>query len=206
MNETIPINLAIEDELSENTLRRILKQSGRNFYICNCFGRQGKGFLSKRRDVFYNASKGSPFVLLVDLNNKECAPLLVKEWYPYGVHNNLIFRIAIREVESWLFAHKDAFANFLGVNKRLIPENPDDVINPKKLLIEIASKSRNRELREAIVPNIRSTAKVGPDYNGALLKFVQYFWDVNVAKNHSPSLRKAFNAILNFQPIYRRLS
>ncbi len=204
MDDVIPINLAVEDELSENVLREILKQSERNYYIGACYGRKGKDYLRVHCDAFNNMSKGSPVLLFTDLNKKECSPLLIREWFPYGKHNNLIFRIAVREVESWLLAHKNEFAKFLSVSTRLIPDNPDGLDKPKKTLLEIASKSRKRELREALIPARGSTATIGPDYNGTLSWFVQKNWDVKIAMENSSSLRRTYNTILTFQPIYKR--
>lgn len=204
MNDVIPIHLAVEDILSEMVLRVMLQQSGRHYAVGTCFGHYGFGYLKKRVNGFNNAARGTPFLILTDLDQTDCPPLLIKEWFSSPIHSNLLFRIAVREVEAWLLAHRSAFASFLGVREASIPESPDELIDPKKSLIELAAKSRKRELREAIIPRSGSTARIGPDYNGQLISYVQHRWKVREATKHSPSLNRAFWAIRNFEPTLGR--
>ena len=48
MNDVIPINLAVEDSLSEIVLRVVLQQSGRHYAVGTCFRHYGFGYLRKR--------------------------------------------------------------------------------------------------------------------------------------------------------------
>jgi len=203
MIEIIPINIAVEDVLSEEMLTCILGQSGRNFVIGTCFRKSGFGYLKKNIRGFNNAAKGTPFFVLTDLDNCECPPELIRDWLPYPKHNNLIFRVAVREVEAWLLAHRSAFSNFLGIAKNLVPINPDEEPNPKQCLINLVRKSRRGKLREAIIPKEGSTAQIGPDYNGKLIEFLKNCWDVQKASKNSPSLERTFQTILNFVPIFK---
>jgi hypothetical protein len=99
-------------------------------------------------------------------------------------------------------ADRSGFAYFLNIKKELIPENVDGINDPKQLVINLARRSRKRSLREAIVPIPDSTARVGPDYNGQLSSFVLDAWNIQEAIRYSDSLRRAVNAINNFQPIW----
>jgi len=108
---------------------------------------------------------------------------------------NLIFRIAVREIESWVLADRKAFALFLGIQHRLIPSRPDEIDNPKMKVIELANCSRKRYLREAIVPNEKGTARLGPDYNGQMTYFVKNFWNIHEAMKNSNSLKRTYDAI-----------
>jgi hypothetical protein len=202
MTEPIPIHIAVEDFLSEMVLRVMFEQSGRHFAVGACMGRMGFGYLKKNINGFNNAAKGTPFLILADLDQAECPPILIDEWLPVPKHNNLIFRIAVREVESWLLAHRKAFAGFLGIRENLIPPRPDELEDPKRVLIDLTAKSRKRRLREAIIPARGSTAKIGPDYNGALISFVQKSWKVREAAERSPSLNRSFHTIKTFQHVY----
>lgn len=204
MNDNIPINLAVEDDLSEAVLRTMLTRSGRQYAVGSCFSHFGFGYLKNKITGFNNAAKGIPFLVLTDLDKKECAPLLVQEWLPIPKHHNLLFRIAVRSVESWLLADRSSLATFLGVQKDLIPSNPDELDDPKRFLIELTVKSRKRYLREAIIPAKGSTAKIGPDYNGTLINYTQRYWKIEKAINNSPSLLNAFNAMKTFKPKYEK--
>jgi hypothetical protein len=77
----------------------------------------------------------------------------------------------------------------------------DDIIDPKQFLINLARRSRYKELREAIVPRSGSSAQQGPDYNGALITYVNDHWDVETAALNSPSLQKMINALVSYNPI-----
>jgi len=201
MSNLIGIGLVVEDYLSEIVLRNILEKSSRQFQVTACYGKKGAPYIKEKINGFNNAAKGFPYLILTDLDRTECAPLLIKEWLPYEKHENLIFRVAIREVESWLLADRAAFASFLGIRRSFIPGNPDELEKPKKKIIELASKSRKPELREAIIPAPGSTARTGPDYNSQLAEFVQNAWDVHEASKNSPSLKRAFDDIMNFNPV-----
>jgi hypothetical protein len=77
----------------------------------------------------------------------------------------------------------------------------DEIVNAKAFLIELARRSPRKQLRSDIVPNEGSTARVGPDYNGRLIRFVESTWDPNAAKELSPSLRRAMEVLDDFEPI-----
>ena len=201
MGDSIPINLAFEDSLSESVLRVLLRGSGRCYEVATLYTGGGFGYLRQRVRGFNNAAKGIPFLLLTDLDTAECAPVLVREWLPVSPHPNLLFRIAVREVESWLVADRENLARFLGIRVELVPFDPDSIPDPKSVLISLASKSRNRRLRDDIVPRPGSTSKQGPNYNGRLIGFVEHIWDPGVATATSASLRRTVEALASFVPL-----
>lgn len=155
--------------------------------------------MKKRIIAFNNAAKHLPFVVLTDQDVAECAPKLVRDWLPHPKQHNLVFRVAVREVESWVIADRSAFATFLGISKSKVPEEPDQLADPKRELISLARRSRRTALRQAIVP--RPGSKIGPDYNAMLGRFVKTRWNARVAMRNSPSLERAFSEIISFQPV-----
>jgi len=204
----IPINLAYEDDLSLEVLLRLLnsssvRSSDRCFSVGDCFPGRGYGFLKRNIIGFNNASKGMPYLILTDLDDRECAPLLINEWLPQTRNPNLIFRIAVREVESWLLADDAGFARFLGIAKNKLPRNPDDLCDPKATLINLARASRKRDIEADIIPRPGSTAKQGPAYNDCLISFVRDTWNPEKARRHSQSLEKALRALEMFEPYWQ---
>lgn len=195
----IPINLAVEDILSEAVLREMLKQSQRPFSIGRCLNGKGYGYIKRNISGFNHAAKGMPYLILTDLDQEECPLSLILKWLPQPKHPNLIFRVAVKEVEAWLLAHREAFANFIGISVDLIPNQVDEIPDPKQLLINLTRKSKKRNLKNAIVPTKDSTAKIGKDYNGQLIQFVQKHWNVEAAQVHSSSLQRAMTALINFE-------
>ncbi|MEG3848489.1 hypothetical protein QT971_14105 [Microcoleus sp. herbarium19] len=198
----IPINLVFEDVLSEAVLKQMLKQSQRPFSVGSCLNQRGYGKIKKIIAGLNHAAKGMPYLVLTDLDNAECPLVIISEWLTQPKHPNLLFRIAVKEVEAWLLAHREGFAEFLGISVDLIPADVDRIYDPKQLLINLAKKSKKRTLRDAIVPDRNSTAKIGKDYNGQLIQFVNLKWQVASAQTNSPSLERAMNAIVNFQPTW----
>jgi hypothetical protein len=199
----IPIKLVFEDVLSEAVLKQMLTQSQRPFSVGQCLNQRKYGKIKKIISGLNYAAKGMPYLVLTDLDNAECPLVIISEWLTQPKHPNLLFRIAVKEVEAWLLAHRSAFAEFLGISVDNIPRDADLIPDPKQCLINlVAEKSKKRKLREAIVPEPNSTAKIGKDYNGQLSEFVNKSWQVASAQTNSPSLERAMNALIKFQPTW----
>ena len=197
----IPVNLATEDELSEVTMVRILAEINR-YAVGTAYRRGGFGYLRRTIHGWNRAARSIPFVVLTDLDNRACPAELIDDWLPVAKHPNLLFRIAVREVESWLLADPTNFSDFLGVPKLLIPMTPDDIADPKAAIVNLARKSRLKEIRERIAPKMGSTAKQGPDYSGCLGSFVRKNWNVNAAMATSSSLARTVHRLSSFTPVW----
>lgn len=204
MKAPIPINLAVEDSLSEAIIRVLLLRSNRSFAVGTCYGRGGYGYLKKTIGGFNNAAKGTPFIVLTDLDTTPCPPALIQNWISKPLHHNLLFRIAVREVESWVLAHASAFAAFLSIDPIAIPSNTDGITDPKKFLIKLASKSPKSGIRKDIIPPPGSLREQGPDYNGRLIEFIQSYWSPAQARKRSDSLARTIDALNIFTPMWRR--
>jgi hypothetical protein len=199
----IPLHLVVEDELSEVVIRRILEDTQRDYAIGSAYGRTGFGYLQSTASKWNAAAAaGTPILLLTDLDQHECPPELIAEWMNQACHANFLFRVAVREVESWLLADREGFAQFLGISTVLVPAEPDQVDDPKQTLINLARRSRRSVPRQSIVPRPGSTATQGPDYNGCLGDFVRDHWNSNSAKDRSPSLNRAWQRVMSFEPVW----
>jgi hypothetical protein len=197
----IPLHLAIEDELSELVIRKLLSGTGRDYFVGSVFGGGGLAYLKKRANNWNAAAAaGTPFLLLTDLDSNQCPSRLIGDWLDFKPHANLIFRVAVREVESWLLADRVGLSRFLGISDVHTPLRPDELPDPKLTLVNLARRSRVRAVRESIVPRRGSTAVQGPDYNGCLRDFVRNRWNRNAASLRSPSLARAWNRLMGFEP------
>ncbi len=199
MNTLIYLHVEVEDELSKAVILKILQHTQR-FQVTQCLVRGGNSQLKKIILGLNHAAKGRPYLVLTDLDNVVCPLALIQTWLPHGKHHNLLFRVAVREIESWLLADRESIMKFFGLSGSPIPEATDDISKPKEFLIQLARQAKPRELREAIVPRVGSTAKVGRDYNGALLPFVQNKWQIEVASRYSNSFRRTLQALNSFEP------
>jgi len=191
------INLVVEDVLSAAVLRKILSDC--NLSAGTCYGLKGNSYIKKKIHAFYNASKHVPYIVLTDLDNTPCPPTLINEWFKnISIPKSFIFRVAVKEVESWILADRCNFAKYIGISDTAIPHSVENIPNPKEFLINLARKSPKRDIREDIVPLTGSSAKRGRNYNGSLIKFVNSSWNYQAATKYSKSLNGAINAIKRF--------
>ena len=196
----LQIRIAVEDELSEMVVRRILDDCNTRFQIVACHRKSGIGYLQKQTNSFNLAAVHIPFLMLMDLDRAACPATLIEKCLTHKQHPNFLFRVAVREVESWLLADRGGLARFLGVSQALFPQNPDQLIDPKLVLINIARKSRRRNIRENVVPATDFNS-IGPGYNSTLTQFVMSGWHFRSACKHSESLMRFCRRVDEFRPV-----
>ncbi len=198
----IYITLAVEDRLSEAVAKKILQQIDPRFHVIQCLCKGGQGYLKTNINAFNKAANSLPFFVLTD-QDRGCPPNTISKWLKHKANRYLIFRIAVMEIESWILAHRDAFADFLSVSSTLIPGNTDTIKDPKQLLLSIASRSRLTRLKSDIIPVSGSTAQIGPDYNNRLSQFVKDHWNAFDAKTNSDSLNRTIKRIQQFKEHFK---
>ncbi len=196
MNAPLPIYLAVEDELSEHVLRRLLKERPVPYAIGPVLQRGGFGYLKKQSPAFNNMARAVPVLLLTDLDNHPCAPALIDEWLTGPRHPDFLLRVAVREVESWLLAAESGLSNYIGVGGRCLYDAPEALKDPKMELLKLAWSCPRREKREAIVRRDSNGRLLqGPAYNAILGDFVYQGWQVKNAVRACPSLKRLINAL-----------
>lgn len=194
MNRGVPTILVVEDVLSEGVLRKLLRHFDPKFSVISCLGKEGYGFIKKNLGAFNEAAARTCFVVMTDLDDNGCAPSLRRIWHPDAFHRNLIFRICVVEVEAWLLAHRRGFARYLGVPRDGIPGDTHRIRHPKEFIVELARHSSKSAIRDSLLPHKGRRGRVGPDYNGCLLRFVDRQWRFQAARNNSDSLDRAIKA------------
>jgi hypothetical protein len=192
--------IATEDALSEAVAETLLLQVGvRDIHAR--IRKEGFGYLRSRVAAFNGmAEKVMPVLLITDLDQKRCPPEMIADWLPAPRSARLLFRIAVRETESWLLADRAAFARFAGISFAAIPNEPDDLLDPKAALLKLIRKSSDRELKQDILPPRGSTSPIGLGYNSQLCRFVRSHWKCDRAAKHSPSLSRALLRIEELLP------
>lgn len=197
----ITVNLVFEDELSEYVLSKLLSCFDDKYETGISYNGHGFGYIKSKINGFNQACKAIPFLVLTDLDNNHCPMQLKKDWFLSAPHPNMIFRVAIKEVESWLLADIEGLSKYTGVSNVNFPTNPELENDPKQLLINIARRSKRRAITEDLVP-INENAQIGPNYNGRLMEFVFNHWNIERAMTRSESLRRAYRRLEMFQYQY----
>jgi hypothetical protein len=198
----IPVDIAVEDALSETVVRRLLAYADRGYAVGVAYGRRGYGYLRGTIRGWNRAARGKPFIVLTDLDRHPCPTALIQEWLPEPQSPNLLLRIAVREVEAWLLADRANLAKYLSISPTRMPVEPDSLNDTKASLVDLAARSRSREVRTGIAPKRGSTAKQGPDYNASLSDFARSKWDIDAAQESSPSLARTVVRLETFTPVW----
>jgi hypothetical protein len=102
----------------------------------------------------------------------------------------MVFRIAVREAESWLLADPTRLSAFLGIRVASIPANPDTLTDPKATMVALARRSRKKAIREGMVPAAGTSAHVGPEYVSLVSEFAMNHWSPEDASRSSDSLAR----------------
>lgn len=193
MTLPIEVNLLVEGDLDEQVLRAMLKQHDQRCTIKACYGKRGKQDLIEKSGKYLQAARTSSFrcICLVDLDNDACPLALIERCLGKAQHDNFIMRIAVREVEAWLLADREKIAAYFDISQAVIPENPDELPDPKAKIVELARRSRKSEMKRDMVPSEGSSAKTGKNYRARMGSFVDLAWRPAIAADRSPSLRRA---------------
>lgn len=195
--------IATEDRLSETVAVRLIAETGHSVAAKIPKDRRkhaGFGYLKTRLPDFISSCQGGlNFLLLTDLDTRPCPPDLLDDWLGVTTKpDSLLLRIAVREVESWVFADRSQFAEWLGVSEATVPIDPEACLDPKAELLNLASRSRNREMREGLLPKKDAASKIGLEYNDLLCAFVTENWRIEEASQVSPSLERAIRRLREF--------
>ena len=178
----------VEGHLDGRLLKVLWRQLGLDEHPLQVRDAGGSGFwlLASK---YNEAGRHQRVIGLADLEQAPCASALMQQLKP-SRSPGFKLRLAVRMLESWLLADRDAVAAFLGVRAAAIPREPDREAHPKRALVDLARTSRKRSIREALVPN-GSGALVGPEYTAVIGSFIDVRWDAARARTNSPSLDRA---------------
>ncbi len=184
---------AVEGMLDEVVLRRLLADIG--VEPVAIYGKQGKQRLRERIADYNNAARNGRWIVLVDLDSDEdCAPLLCRHWLTRPAPG-MYLRVAVREIESWLLADRVALSRFLGVPLARVPLIPDEELDPKRTIVDLARASRYGAISEDMVPRPGAGRDVGPAYTSRLAEFASAIWHPTEAAQNSDSLARCLRRL-----------
>lgn len=193
----------VEGDVDEAVFRRLVSLAGG--VPGHVFGKRGKNDLRRRLDGFNRAAQRAPWLVIVDLDrDAECPPPLRSSWLPQPAPQ-MCFRIAVRTVEAWLMADRERMAGFLRIPVSRVPSNPEAIEYPKQAIVELARRSRSRDIREDMVPRPGSGRPIGPAYTSRMIEFVEDTrsgWRPRVAAGSAPSLH---GCLMRLQGLVRRM-
>lgn len=184
----------VEGDVDEAVARRLLGQQGLGVSVV--YGKQGFGFIRKTLGKYNQMARSVGIFALTDAMDmhESCPPETLRALLP-SPFPGMCFRLAQREVESWIMADRANFSSFIGVPISRLTHNPDELRDPKAEIVRLANRSRKRQIRTLMVPEPRSGGAVGRGYNGEIQRFVANHWAPEAASKFSPSLKRCISAI-----------
>ncbi len=182
------IVLATEDEVSEQVGLSLAAEA--NLEVGQCLRKGGNGYLRARIPNFLQMAQRQPVVVITDLDVARCPPELRNSFVGRRVAPaSFVLRVAVREIESWLLADHPAMRSLIGPGG-VLPPRPDELPDPKSLLLMLARRAPRR-MREDLIKLRGAVASQGLGYNARLSQFVKEEWRPERASSRSDSLARA---------------
>lgn len=184
-----PIAIATEDELSEAIALRLIAEVPEPHRITLKLRKGGFGYLRSKMNSWCQLAEHQVMVVLTDLDLAPCLVEFRGQWLANRpVPPNLVFRVAVREVESWVLADHEAMRSLIGP-RGTIPPQPDELSDPKLALLRLA-KTAPRPVKEDLLKIVDGNLAQGLGYNARLADWVNRTWDPQRAAERSPSLAR----------------
>ncbi len=196
----------VEDRPSKEALLKLVERHNRTgcrpvaFFPGFPEVKNGFGNIKAKCSAFLNLAAGDQYTLiLTDLDTAECPATLVRDWFFSGksvaptLPKQVIFRVAVREVEAWLMADREGLAKFLGISPANFGNEPEALPDPKRFLLDVIHRKARKQWIRDMLPAGR--AGIGPGYNENLCAFIKNHWSIDRACLQAPSLQRAVNAL-----------
>lgn len=190
------IYTACEDKLSNAIIDRLIQETRGKLHVAVPMVTGGFGKLRTKLPEFVKLAQHIPVVVLTDLDRRPCASELFRDWMRgYPCPDNLLLRIAVREVEAWVLADRERFSEFTSIPAGRLSTAPETLDDPKQTLLNLVWRHSPRPLKQALVTQHSGGTKQGYDYNLLLTRFVRESWRPDVAAANCNSLARARSRI-----------
>jgi len=188
-----PLTLATEGFDDEAVARKICATLG--ISVADFYPARGKTKLDPKIRAYNQAAAFVPWLVLRDLDaDAPCAGALCRQLLQDPA-DQMMLRIPVRSIESWLLSDVNSIAAFLKVSATLLPGDPETLSNPKRELVNLARRSRSKIIRDSMVPLEGFSVSIGPDYTTRLVEYARWHWDPLRAAERSESLRRCLAAL-----------
>jgi hypothetical protein len=188
------VNLVVEGNLDAAVGERLLATTGLG--LGTVYGKRGYAYIEANLCRFNQSAHVVPYLALADFmdTGQPCPSRVVAAWLP-SPRSLMVFRVVVREIESWLLADRENVAHFLGVPRAKVPSQPELIPDPKQKLVNLARRSRKASVKRLLVPPSGSPGVEGPGYTSELIQFVLHTWDIAAAGANAPSLARCLHAL-----------
>lgn len=191
------ITVLVEGDTDVPFVARLCEASGFEMRAPRIAG--GKHRLDPLVPGFARAAKGSPHLVVRDLDlDADCPAEWIDRHAPPSSGRYFMLRLAVRAVEAWFLADREAASAALHLAAQKIPRNPDEEPDPKRAIVNLARRSSKPSIQRALIPAPGSSRKAGPGYETWLLGAAER-WSLARAEVNSPSLARARRRLTELQ-------
>ena len=192
------IGFSGEDELAEALAKRCVHHLNPDLHFESMRPRQGgKSGVERKFGSYIKTAEHYPILVMIDLDDGECPPSVYNGFLRSNgltqLPRMLVLSIIQKETEAWLLGDYEGLCKFLGLNAVDLRGCPEEIVDPKKFIVDLARDSRR--YADEICPTVG--AKVGPGYNYWLSQFVEQQWNVERATERCPSLHRTLERLRN---------
>lgn len=92
-------------------------------------------------------------------------------------------------------ADSETLAEYLRVSAAAVPDDPEAIPNAKTAMVNLARRSRKRDVQRDMVPRDGSGRSVGPAYTSRLIEYADRHWRPRLAAERADSLRRALSCL-----------
>ena len=120
------INVLVEGIIDEAVARRLINETGHQPGVC--YGKKGVSYIHQKIRGFNKSAASMPILTLVDFMDTglKCPPEVTSSWLPHRCAN-MLCRIVVREIESWILADRNNLSTYLRVASNRVPLDPENV-------------------------------------------------------------------------------
>jgi hypothetical protein len=194
----LEIGIAVEGPTDRAAAFKILSSRGLVAAPELAFVVGGKTKLDPKIKAYNQAAQRRPWLVIRDLDRdgNDC-PVALREFLLPEERQSpaMCLRIAVRCLEAWLLADAGSVSGFFKVPQSQVPLQPENLDDPKRVLVGLCAKSKSSAVRRGMAPPNTGTFGVGPEYTAQVVEFFRDAWDPDTARQAAPSLARALDHI-----------
>lgn len=194
--------LVTEGYTDEQVASRLLASCGLGVRLS--VSGEGKDAITRDIGKWKAAARYRAVVVLRDLDEDASCAAELRAAIVGRAPPLLVFRIAVRAVETWLMADRAAFAAHFELEPKVLESDLEALANPRKHLLDLISRHAGRHIRERMLPAPGSRHRQGPLYATDLADFARQAWRPDrAARQDGPD--SLVRAIRRLRELKRRL-
>ncbi|MCQ9341523.1 DUF4276 family protein [Corynebacterium phoceense] len=185
------INYVVEGNSDKGAVLALLKATGHQ--PAHSFVKRGYAQLDKHTPGYARAAELDPSTGWLVLRDSDGAcPVELRARLSTPTVPSFFYRVACTMTKAWLLGDADGISEYFSIPRRAIPREPEALVHAKRTLLSLVHEYAPRELKEEFVSTLGTQVRMGPLFADHLTEFGRDHWDIDAARQHCPSLQRAW--------------